>query len=297
MSPGAFYVRFSGRLSEAIDGLLSGERWKAKALAAVVALALFRAFPSYDALDSDFVDQTWRHAEAKFDNPLADSGRIFPPEWHESNLAFRLTAPVLAHVLGLRRTGMLIASGIGGLVLLFSVLRVSYSIIPNKRVALFVCLATACAWPGAAAYHELRGGYYDATALCLLLLGLSTASAFLTGLWVFLAAWTDERALIASLFLFLFWIRKDYLQLRWSRPGKLAAILTAWAGYLALRLYLTANHVFVKLTGTGIGLSTLARQVNIVPIGIWTGLGGGWIIVAAGFIALLLEKRYLMAAA
>ncbi len=269
----------------AIDRILSGPYWKLKALCTVVAIALFRAFPSYDALASDFHRGTWRDVQIKFDHPLIDTSRIFTPGSHESKLTFRLTVPILAHVFHLGETGLLILFALAGLVLLYLVLKVVFTLKGSKRAALFVCLATACAWPGEAAFHELRGGYYDALALCLLVAACATSSSLLTAALVFLAAWTDERALIASSFVFLFYVRR----------GKPAAVVVAAAAYLGARAYLTATHSYTIVT-SGIGLSVLSQQAKMIPLAIWSGLSGAWILVALGAVALFREKRYLATA-
>jgi len=265
----------------AIDRILSGPYWKLKALCTVVAIALFRAFPSYDALASDFHRGTWRDVQIKFDHPLIDTGRLFAPGSHQSKLTFRLTVPILAHVLHLGETGLLILFALSGFVLLYLILKVVFTLTGSKRAALFVCLATACVWPGQAAFHELRGGYYDALALCLLVAACATSSSLLTAALVFLAAWTDERALIAASFVFLL------------RRGKAAPIVVAAAAYLGIRAYLTATISDVDVGG--VGFAVLEQQLNVIPLAIWTGLGGAWILVALGVIALFRDKRYLAA--
>jgi hypothetical protein len=266
-----------------IDRILSGPYWKLKALLVVAAVALFRAFPSYDALASDFHRATWRNVQIKFDHPLIDTSRIFAPGSHESKLAFRLTVPLLAHVFHLGETGLLIFFGLVGLLLLYLVLKVVFALTGSKRAALFVCLATACAWPGQAAFHELRGGYYDAVVLCLLVAACATSSSLLTAALVFLAAWTDERALIASSFVFLF-----------QRRGKSIAVVVAAVAYLGIRAYLTATQSGVDVGG--VGFAVLVQQLNVIPLAIWSGLSGAWILVALGAIAFVREKRYLAAA-
>lgn len=277
------YQRLRGRINAGIDWLLSGPRWKLKALSAVVAIGLLRAFPSYDALASNFHRSTWRNVQIKLDHPLIDTSRIFAPGSHESKLAYRLTVPMLAHVLHLGETGLLIVFGLSGFVLLYLILKVVFTLTGSKRAALFVCLATACAWPGQAAFHELRGGYYDALAICLLVAACVTSSSLLTGALVFLAAWTDERALIASSFVFLF-------QTRRGKTGTVIAV----AAYLAIRAYLTATHSEVDVSGVGVAI--LLQQLNVIPFAIWSGLSGVWILVAVGLVAFVREKRYLAAA-
>jgi hypothetical protein len=264
----------------AIDRILSGPYWKLKALCAVAAIALFRAFPSYDALASDFHRGTWRDVQIKFDHPLIDTSRIFAPGSHQSKLTFRLTVPMLAHILHLGETGLLIFFALVGVLLLYLVLKVVFTLTGSKRAALFVCLAIACAWPGEAAFHELRGGYYDALALCLLVAACATSSSLLTAALFFLAAWTDERALIASSFVFLL-------------RGKRAAVIAAAAAHLGIRAYLMATHS--ELDVGGVGVAVLEQQLNVIPLAIWSGLSGAWILVAFGVSALFREKHYLAA--
>lgn len=252
------YTRFRYRIDAGIDRILSGPHWKLKALFAVVAVSLFRAFPSYDALWTSFVETKWRDVQVKFDHPMADAGRIFPVGTHENNLTFRLTVPILAHVFHLHRAGVLIFFAFAGVVLLYLVLKVAYTASASKRLALFVCLATACTWPGVAAFHELRGGYYDAFALCLSLSAFATSSSILAAIFVFLAAWTDEQALIGSSFLFLFYACRNTGGVRRLLVGRPAAVVAAVAVYLGTRAYLTAAHSYF-LSGSGIGISVRPR--------------------------------------
>ena len=231
---------------------------------------------------------------------MVDTSRIFPPGSHDSNLTFRLTVPILAHVFHLHRAGVLIFFAFVGFVLLYLVLQVVFTLSASKRVALFVCLPTACTWPGEAAFHELRGGYYDALALCLLLAACATPSSILTAAFLFLAAWTDERALVASSFVFLLYASSFSLSnetggVRRFLAGKPAAVIVAAAAYLGIRAYLTATHSFVLAAG-GVGFSVLSQQVNVIPLAIWTGLGGSWILVLLGLLALFPQRRYLAAA-
>jgi hypothetical protein len=289
------YQKLRRHLDAGIDRLLSGPHWKLKGLGAVLALSLFRAFPSYDALGTNFHKATWRDVQVKFDHPLIDTSRIFAPGSHESNLTFRLTVPLLAHVFHLHHAGLLIFFACVGILLLYLVLKVAFTLSASKRAALFVCLSTACTWPGEAAFHELRGGYYDALALCLLLAALATSSSLLTAAFLFLAAWTDERALIASSFVFLLYAFQKADGMRRFLVGKPAAVVVAIAGYLGTRAYLSATQSYA-LDIRGVGLSILSQQTNVIPLAIWTGLGGSWILVFLGLLALFLQKRYLAAA-
>jgi hypothetical protein len=297
MSPGKsstlerLYQELRWGIDAVIDRVLAGPYWQWKALCTVLAISLFRAFPNYDALGTSFFETKWRDAQLKFDHPLIDTSRMFPAGSHESNLTFRLTVPILAHVFHLHEAGLLIFFACVGIVLLYLVLKVTFTISASKRVAFFVCLTTACTWPGAAAFHELRGGYYDALALCLLVAACATPSSLLAAAFLFLAAWTDERALIASSFVFLLYACNHLGGIRRFFVGKPAAVVVAIAAYLGTRAYLTATHSYLH-AASGIGLSILSQQANVIPLAIWTGLGGSWILVFLGLLALFVQKRY-----
>jgi hypothetical protein len=256
----------------------------------VLALSLFRAFPSYDGLATAYDRGTWRKTMVKVDYPLTDMAR-FPDKSHEAKLTFRVTVPLLAHVLHLRRNGMLILAGVAGVLLLYAVLGIAHRVTGSRKAALFVCLAIACAWPGETAFHELRGGYFEAVALCLLVLAMADLPSPLTAAAVCGAAFTDERALVACGLVFLFWVSESGLFARRS-----VAVLIGCGAYGATRLWLTLAHSIIVSTG-GNGLPVFLHETNIIPLGIWTGLGGAWLLVVCCLAALLLQRRYGMAAA
>jgi hypothetical protein len=225
------------------------------------------------------------------DNLPCDMGRLFPSGSHESKLTFRLIVPVIARLLHLRKTGLLILYGIAGIALLYMALSLSEKIAASRRVAFFVSLAIACVWPGETSFHELYGGVYDGIALCFLLLALSTESALLAGACVFLAGWTEERALIAAGFLLLFWLSAGSRS--WKKP---IAVLVAWTAYIGTRLILAHSYSLSAATGN-IGLQVLQTHIALIPVGVWTGLGGAWVIIVFGLITLFRQKQYWIAAA
>lgn len=76
---GRLYQGLRRRIDAGIERILAGPYWKIKALCSVLAISLFRAFPNYDALGTNFFETKWRDAQLKFDHPLIDTSRMFPP--------------------------------------------------------------------------------------------------------------------------------------------------------------------------------------------------------------------------
>lgn len=292
------WLQSSAAQADRVAGrVVSGPNWKARSLFIILAICLFRAFPNYNFLREPSVSQTWSDAQIKVDHPLADMARLFPPGTHESKLTFRLTVPLLAHSFHLRQAGLLILFGICGVFLLYSVVSISYEITGSRKASAYICLAVGCIWPGLLAFHQLLGGFYDAMALVLLLLAMAAESPAVSAVLVFAAAWTDERALAASLPVFLFAaVRSGRGKLHALYTGKAGAILLAWMAYFGTRLYLGVAHRLVVDSG-GIGFGILARNVALIALGIWTALGCAWLLVAYGFLALMLKKRYSVAIA
>lgn len=270
-----------------IERVVSGPNWRLKALLAIAALSLLRAFPSYDALATKFVEETWRDVQIKFEHPLLDTSKAFSPDAHQSNLTFRLVVPMLAHIFRLHERGLLILSAFAGLLLLYQILAIVYNATSSRRAAFLICLATACVWPGEAAYHELRGGYYDAITICLSVCAFATSSPAGAFAFLFLAAWTDERGLIAAPFLFLLSV---FNGARFYQ-GKAGAAIAAATAYLCTRAYLTTAHSYPVRPTAALEFQILSQQVNVIPLAIWSGLSGSWIIVALGVAALFLQRR------
>ena len=288
------YWRFNFWLGRILDR----PHWKTRALILVLSISLFRAFPDYEALSTPFAQATWQHAQIKFDHPLADMSRLFPPDSHESKLTFRLTVPALAHVLHIGQPGVMVLSMIAGLLLLGCVLSVTYRLTGSRKTALYTCLATACTWPGMAAFHELRGGYYDAIAICALLGAAYPVPSAMTAACVFIAAWTDERALIACPLVFVFWMAEDCTAGRVRFSSKHLGIVLGVAAYLATRAYITMVFSLTPIAiSGGVGWPVLSRQVNVMPLGVWTGLGGLWLLVGCGLAAAWFQKQRTIAVA
>jgi hypothetical protein len=255
------WTRVTQWLEHKGERLLAGPHWRIKVVCCVVTVAAMRAFPSYDALGTEFVREKWRSTQKKIEQPFLDNTRVFPPNTHESNLTFRLTVPLVAHALELQPAGVLMLSAAAGCLLLFRMAGIVFRLTGSGRAAFFTCLAVATTWPGAAALHELRGGYYDAVALCLLVLALSASSPVAAGGYTFLAVWTDERALPASALSMLFYL------LGHAPAGvrKAAAVAIAGGVYCTARMYVSARYAYGTHV-TGVGAAVLLNQINTIPL-------------------------------
>lgn len=279
-------LRSRALVDRILEAAVAGPRWKVRAVITVLALVLLRAFPSYDALQSRFVQQKWHDALIKTGQPLADMGKLYPPESHESKLTFRLTVPLAARLLHLRMAGVLVLSGLLGTLLLGLALQAGFEITGSRKAALLLSLAVGCCWAGESAFHELRGGYYDAAALCLLMLALCARTPALVALFTFAAAWTDERALLAAPCVLLFHaVHRAY----GVRIG--LGVVLGLGAYGVSRLYMTTAGAY-ESNLSGVGLHLFTQQLNVLPLALWSGLGGCWVPLLGGYVVLFIRKRF-----
>jgi len=272
--------------AEQIAGrVVAGRFWRFKALTAVLALTLLRAFPRLRRAGMAVRRGNLGSVQPLMEHPWADPTTLPHPadDARLRNLTFRRTPFLLARLLRLRQTGMLMVLAASGVALLYGTLAIAGSV-SSRKAALYICVAAACSWAGETDFHDLRGGYFDAMALTLLILAMQAAWPS-AALCVFLAAWTDERSLLASVFVVLF------AALRGNGRMKLLAAPFGWVAYGATRWLLASQGSMAGTTG-GVGWATLAQQANAIPLGLWSGLGGCWILIVAGIASAVLQKRY-----
>jgi hypothetical protein len=280
-------MQLETRVNNWIHSITNQKNWLIVSAVLFTAIALFFSFPSY----SDLNPTEWQPLFDKANNLLANSS--YGEGTHAAKLTFRLVLPTIVHFTHLNITGVLILLGIVGMLNFYLVTRLANSILHDKREAFIIGICTALIYLGKCSFTELRGTMFDGLAMFFLLCALNTRNGFLLALFVFLAAWTDERALVASLLVWMFYIVKNdhkRMGLRLFTTQALC-IYAAWAAYAAGRYYL--GYVYgMHPDNKGVGLSVLLNQINNIPLGIWSALEGLWIIVLYGMLLLWREQRY-----
>jgi hypothetical protein len=216
-------------------------------------------------------------------NPLDD----YPPETNQAKTSYRLLVPVLSRTLGLNMYGMYGMQVVAGvLVIAFSMLNAA-KITGDRAVAFLVGVMTIGIHAGVMGIAELRG-LFDSIPLALLMMALYFDRPYVVGPLVFLAAWSDERGLIASSLLFAFFVIRDERLF----SGRTAALVIAWVAYFATRFaYGTAFGM--ETVGFEQALTKLIEQVNMYPMGYWSAYEGAWLIVLLAFFGLIRAWRRL----
>ena len=161
------------------------------------------------------------------------------------------------------------------------------AITSSRKIAFLVCLSEACTWSGETAFHELRGGYYDAVALCLMVAAFAARSWPVAAVLLFLGAWTDERALVGAAFLLLFDLCR-----RGTAGWRSGAAFSALVAYFVVRMASTWILSYQLGPTGGVGLDLFVKQASFMPFAVLSALGGNWVVTGAGMGALIAARRF-----
>lgn len=235
---------------------LSGTRaWGPLLAVGACVLAAFMSFQPWPLNHPD-----WDNYELKAAAPLRSMAAISPPGSHAANLDFRLTVPLIAKALGLKRWGF------RGLYLLLTLgtLWLCYACFlkwsGDRAAASLFTVAVAAIPPGSEALYGRF--FYDPAAFFLGLLCLTVRRPLVLAPCLFMLAFVDERALLMfpAVWLHHAAARRDSA-LFWN--GALArrvggAVLVALVAYFVTRFWLSRHYgLSMPLSRTNAGLICL----------------------------------------
>lgn len=306
-----WFARAFQRLDAVVAPLLRGRWWTLKVGAAALLLVALLQTPVrsfYTELGQGYVARflAWQvaHPLTPFDPWQADMGGL-PLEGfasHFDKVAFRLTVPVLGRLFGGGIYSWLGLSVLAGLAFYPVLAALAARLLGNRLTAAYVTFAFAASWAGGRFFNDNSTG--DGLAWLLLLVSVTAISPVGTYAAVVAAAFTDERALVASGASFLFWTA-DLFPPRGPRPAadraarlRAGAIALAWATYFGLRVYLGQRY------GLRTGRSMLANSAILsehltssLPYRAVCVFEGLWLWVLLGFVAVLAQRRWIPASA
>jgi len=275
---------------EILEAFINGKHWVIKITMVVFVAALFMAFPSYETLAD-----TLNSGRALDVAMQIEDLRIFWETRNETNAVFRITVPLIAKILGLNVFGAYIIQFISGILIFTLTAVIVERETKNRTTAFIITLLIGFTYGGISAFVELRA-YYDAVAILLLLLAIWSRSPFIIAPAVLMACFTDERAVIAAGFVAIWWALQQPIH---SKEINLFINLRTIAVVIAVILYLAARLVLMQDFGLSsfnesTGEFQVFNQINNAPMGLWTGLEGGWLIVILSLWTLISKKRLII---
>lgn len=273
-----------------LEHLTSGKRWVLKATALLFALSMFFHFPSYNYLtgylNGTELNPRWDAFKQQRDHPFTPVTHKVGS--HQEKIAFRLTVPCMARIAQLGPVGVYAVQVVLGLIMIAMVLSLCERITGDRTASLLCAGGIVFTYAGSAAFFDVWG-LFDAFAYFFLIMALTLRQPAAIAGAIFLACFTDERALIAAPLVLLFHLTSTYdangtTRSRTSMARSIACAVAVVA-YLVTRWMLA--DAFGLRTGTGnIGIQTFFKEMDQVAWGLWSGLEGQWLVVAAFFIVL-----------
>lgn len=271
--------------------------WELKLAVLATLLSLFTAFPSYDLAFAGGFSVDWRDLLEQTEHPFTPN-----PAWihddpvgyfHHGSLAFRLTVPVIGNLLHLGMTGFLVLQILALLATFYFVNRAAYKASRDAVTTVFITLGYALIFAGNVLCSDVRG-MFDSITLLLLVSAMAVDSPLAIFILMFLAAFTDERALVASPLLFIYGMKT-----RGAPSFTLGGRAMAFA--LGVVAYVVARIVLGKTLGLTVSLfpfwTFFLEQINVAFVGALTALEGFWGLVIVSFVTLLAARRRTILAA
>jgi hypothetical protein len=285
------------KVEELTTSFLSTRYWLIKSVVLVTITAfMFSSFPSYEMLSDPHVkNDLWGRTLTKFDNPLKNMGVYGTSQ--VANRTFRITVPAICHILGLRQFGSMALMFCIGLCVFAVTGKIVEGMTNCRNTAFLAMFFLSGTFPGVVSFVDISALFDGMGVLCLLL-ALYLTNPLAISLCVFLAAWTDERALIASSFVLVYhqlpYLKKEVYSIKKFLSKTSISIVLIWAIYFLIRYYL----IFAKgysVTRSDYGFVNTAKNISTIPLAFWTGLESGWLVVLFSIIILLKlrQKLYL----
>jgi hypothetical protein len=281
------------------DFLVSGQYWKLKLMILGLLFAFVCAPPIKENIHFENNYSYWPTVENQIAHPFQAIDAH--PKSHAANKSFRLTVPLLAKLFHLDRRSIYIVQVSTILIMMWVILTLAFRITENKLYSALFLFAFIPLYPLICSYQEATG-HLDAFGYCFILLAMVPRQKWLIFLFCTCALWCDERALISSLLVFLWWYLNDMTTFP-SRtkllriPNQYAfAVMGSWVAYIALRLVImktTPLHIAMEKPD----LSILPQYIRHIPMLVFFAFGALWLFPIIGILYLIKFKEYLFAAA
>ncbi|MBB5286752.1 hypothetical protein HNQ92_004913 [Rhabdobacter roseus] len=223
----------------------------------------------------------------------------YEPGTHEANQTFRITIPLIARFLHLNVATLYLLHLVLGIPFLLVLTGIVEKILRNKIHTFYFLTGFTAIYAGSCFYINYLG-HADIFPFLFMLLMLRFRHPAAILLFSQLAFWCDERALINSSFIGLWylwpvltdWEAHRKLVLRRSVVLPVAALVASGVLYLLIRTWM--EHSLGLFIGHDSELSkkTFFWSLSIFGDKITRGYEGMWLIILGAFVLLILVRRW-----
>ncbi|WP_128547462.1 hypothetical protein [Larkinella soli] len=298
-------------LEQRLSVFFDNRFWKIR----LVGLVLLVSVGSLLLFNSIFIDRGFRFLYSEIKRPGIVDGffwdeiihqsqhlfepNTFAPGTHEANKTFRLTIPMLVKVFHLGVAKLYLLQIVLGLVFLWTVTGLVNSVLEDKVLTFYFMTGFTAIYAGVAFFINYFG-HCDGYAFCFMALALYFRNPLLVILFTQLAFWTDERALINSSYLGLWYflplarnfVKTRTFELRQIPPALMAVVFSALL-YAGLRKWLELHFGMTVGHDAALSARSLGWSLSYIGDKMARGLEGMWLILLAAFWALAVRRQWL----
>lgn len=195
------------------------------------------------------------------------------PNSHESQMVFRLTLPLLVKIFNFNILGLfLFQFFVIGSIYYSAILKLSYQIFKEKTLAFYFLLGILGIYMGNVSYYDVAANG-DIMGYCFLVLAILYRNPVLIFLFSQVAFWTDERAIINSSFLVIWWFfeESESFKLKNLRKSQVLSVFVSWIVYFSIRFGLQQKYNLSNPIGegTGVNMGTFFSSFNFFGAKLW----------------------------
>ena len=274
-----------------IDKTLLHKYWKLTATAIILATTFIFTSPFFNF--NYFDTSSWTLIEQQATDLLTPV--YASEESHDAKKIFRLTVPFISSLLGINRVGIITLQMLLGVLIIYLLIDLIFKLTAKRTIAFCVGMLAASSYFCYSAFYDVFGRV-DAFGYFFLILALWFRNPVAIGLSLFLGCFCDERVLVNSSFVFIFWLMASPKN---DNPERLSfskihiAIIIAWGLYFLCRYILISNYGFHTASG-GVGLDIMLQSRHYIPIAVFSTYGLLWIVILAAFGVLIMRRNWLL---
>ncbi len=277
---------FYNRLQGFVDAFTARKYWKIYLVVICSAYCIISNIPQYTSLNSGKAlgISIWNRIDRQIDHPFA-ADTTNDPESHEARLTFRLVPPLIGKMLPTnnmlqRLKGLFVIQNICGLFFFYLLIVFAERNFNNRMFSFLLPWCFAVIYAGKTFFCD-TAFFFDGMAFLFLLISVCTRNPLLVFGSLFLAFYTDERAMIGSGFVMLYHV----LQVQQGRQHKAAiiSIVAAIFTYVATRLFMQFQLGMTTPSSDVHLLNTTAHTYfGFIVLGIYVTFKSFWLILVLG---------------
>ena len=221
------------------------------------------------------------------------------PHYHVASMRFRLFLPVL-YKLTHSFLFMYIIQVAVGMVVIYMATEVAYRTLKNRKLAFVFALGFVGIYAGAGFLLDMAA-FGDSFAYAFMMGAIYFRKPLPIFLCVFLACWTDERAIFNMSLVILYHLLAPYREGQLTRTAsvsdlwptkQMTAILVAVVVHVAMRLWLMQHYHLTTPTGGNHVFFHVRTAMKTVGFRFWGGFEGFWLLLAAMLLVFWQRRRF-----